>query len=225
MVSEVEPLFHCYAKRMITLFLNTAGNPNLLALCTNERTLAVEHIDAHSDAEIVPKIEKVLSDNNLEYSDLTRLACAIGPGGFTSLRIGITAINTLAYSLDLPSSGIHLSELWAARRQWQEARGKRQDGNNSSFLWLHSTRRSQLFVKGFGEDAAEAPIALMEIDDVLRLQGEYVGELIEEHKKILSNCVPMPEAKLLTLEEVLPQLLSGLKYQKQNLNPWYGRAA
>ena len=202
---------------MNILFLDTASNPHILALCSEEHTLAFKEIEQHRDQDIVPAIENALNKAKMEYSDLTHLACAIGPGGFTSLRIGVTAINTLSHSLKLPSAGIHLSELWRARVRIPNPEPR------IPFLWLHSTRRTQLFVKGFGTDGKTTPCALMDLQDAVALQGEYVGELIPEHRDALKNCIPMPEEKLSSLEDVLPPFLSGLQYGNQQLMPWYGR--
>ncbi|MBT3835205.1 tRNA (adenosine(37)-N6)-threonylcarbamoyltransferase complex dimerization subunit type 1 TsaB [Candidatus Peribacteria bacterium] len=200
---------------MHTLFINTASNPNFLALCTEEATLSICDLPTHGNEEIMPKIEEILDLNNLEYKDLDQIACAIGPGGFTSLRTGIAVANTLSYSLKIPAAGIHLSDLCTSRIK----------DFDKPFLWLHSTRRAELFVKGFGENGTSTPVALMDIRDVSGLQGEYIGELIQEHKDILVNCTQMDSGKLSNIKDVLPGTLSSLKYSKAILMPWYGREA
>jgi tRNA threonylcarbamoyl adenosine modification protein YeaZ len=215
---------------MKTLFLDTASNENLLALCDEKKTLVIKSLKKMGDAELIPAIEDVLKEVGWEYKDLTNLACAIGPGGFTSLRVGVTAINTLAYSLDIPSAGMHLSDLWAKRVQRNchperalnpsEASG---EGRVEGFLWLHSTRKTSLFVRGFGTDGTITPTGLLEMDEAVALQGPYVGELIPEHKEALTRCEPLEEGKIESLDEMLPKYLSELKYQKQQLVPWYGR--
>ena len=165
-------------------------------------------------------IEGVLKEASIKYQDVTHLACIVGPGGFTSVRIGVTTINTLAYSLGVPSAGIHLSELWFARAKTQETGHKTQENPPQTF-WLHSTRKVQLFVKSFNSDE----IKLMNIDEAKNLKCSYVGELIDEHKKILTGCTPIPDDQILTLEEVLPGFLTNLNYDDGQLIPWYGRGA
>jgi tRNA A37 threonylcarbamoyladenosine modification protein TsaB len=161
-----------------------------------------------------------MKEVGLKYEDLTNLACTVGPGGFTSLRIGITAVNTLAYALGIPSAGIHLSDLWLARAQTQDTRHKTQE-NPSQMFWLHSTRKTQLFVKDFDSDE----IKLLTLDEVKNLKCSYVGELIEDHKQALPNCTPVPNDQVMTLEEVLPSFLADLNYDADQLQPWYGRNA
>jgi tRNA threonylcarbamoyladenosine biosynthesis protein TsaB len=200
---------------MHTLFINTASNPNFLALCTEEEALSLEELSAHKNEEILPKIESMLSSSKLEYKDISQIACAIGPGGFTSLRTGISIANSLAYSLKIPSAGIHLSDLCHSQIK----------NFDQPFLWLHSTRRNELFLKGFGENGTSTPVTLMNIEEAVALQGKYIGELIQEHKEILPNCIPMQKEELIDIKTSLPTLLSSLKYSNGILMPWYGRSA
>ena len=51
---------------------------------------------------LLPMIERLLQDHGLTVSDLDLLACSQGPGAFTGLRIGIAAVQGLAFALDLP---------------------------------------------------------------------------------------------------------------------------
>lgn len=197
---------------MTTLFLDTASKNHLLALCDEKKVLATKNLAEKGEAEITPKIEEALKEADLTYKDLTHLACTIGPGGFTSLRIGVTAINTMAHALGLPSAGIHLSDFWKSRVH-----------GGTGFLWLHSTRRTQIFVKGFGVDGKVTPTGIFGLEDAVNLKGPYVGELITEHEELLTQCTPIPESELIPLEEMLPAFLAKLPYREQQLKPWYGR--
>jgi tRNA threonylcarbamoyl adenosine modification protein YeaZ len=206
---------------MNILFLDTASKENILALCTEHTTLLLTHLQQKVDAVMIEEIEKLMEKAKCSYSDLTHLACVIGPGGFTSLRVGVTVINTLAYALSLPSAGIHLSELWRERViRAAGARGHAQQ----NFFWLHSTRRMQLFVKGFSSDGTiMTPSTMLDLEDARTLRGPYVGELIDDHTKVLNNCHPILENNLLSLKEVLPTFLVQKHYEKKQLLPWYGR--
>ena len=204
---------------MLSLFLDTASKPSTLALCDEERTLGIASVEHTKDIGIIPTIERLLKKAEKTYSDLTQTACVTGPGGFVSLRIGVAATNTLAYTLDLPSAGVHLSDLWAARIQNSEFRIQ-------NYFWLHSTRKDQLFVRGFGKHTTKFPEAtLTSLEEARGLQGEYVGELIPEHIGTLSHCARISEEDILPLKEALPDFLKTLEYAKQQLLPWYGRDA
>jgi tRNA A37 threonylcarbamoyladenosine modification protein TsaB len=165
------------------------------------------------ESHITGYLEEVLKKAGWRYEDLTHIACITGPGGFVSVRVGITVANVLSHFLDTPLAGVHLSELWEARVP-------------EGFYWLHSTRRTQLFVRGFGEYAKKYPEStLIEIEEAAELKGMYVGELIEEHRKALPGCTPVSPSSIKALEEVLPSFLSKLSYKQEQLLPWYGREA
>lgn len=236
---------------MRILFLDTASNSPSLALCNEQQTLALHSLPKQGESQVIPLLEEALRQAGWRYEDhvnsqgehvagLTHIACVVGPGGFVSLRIGVTAANTLAWALSLPSAGIHPSDLWAARASIRptsvmlsavsEANsvskhaGRPPQHDNADFLWLHSTRRTQLFVRGFGafKERFSGP-ALVDLEEAASLHGTYVGELIEEHQKVLTGCKPLMEVP--SLEAVLPSFLKNLEYRKQQLLPWYGREA
>ena len=227
---------------MHTLFLDIASHEGLLACSTEERVLAHRAIDHRiGDHELVPLMEDVLREAGWSYKDLTHLVCVIGPGGFTSLRVGVSCINALSWALKVPVAGIHLSDLYGARvvgachpsEHLTMTPCEPRTGDISSFLWLHSTKRTELFIRGFGDLAKEwlQPMHIT-IDDLLAkfhspttypLQpAPYVGELLPEHCSAIGK-TGAEALSLRPLSGILPPFLSSLAYQTQVLQPWYGR--
>ena len=47
-------------------------------------------------------VEQVLSTSRIGFKALDAIACVYGPGSFTGVRIGLTYLKTIAYTLDLP---------------------------------------------------------------------------------------------------------------------------
>lgn len=200
---------------MTTLFLDLASHEPLMALASAEKTLAQVVMKDHRDeTQLMPVLEKLMADASRSMSDLQRIACVTGPGGFMSLRVGITLANTLSYALNIPIAGMHASDVWAARVQ------------HSEYIWLHSTKKDQLFIRGFGsfaKDWKEPQLVLLEdAKEKIVDQIEYVGELIPEHQTALSSAHQMKEVK--SIAEILPSLVSSLDYKKGKIIlPWYGR--
>ena len=56
--------------------------------------------------DLVPEVSRLVRDAGLRIGDLQGIACAIGPGSFTGIRIGIATAATLAYAAGLPVAGI-----------------------------------------------------------------------------------------------------------------------
>ncbi|MDD2627463.1 MAG: tRNA (adenosine(37)-N6)-threonylcarbamoyltransferase complex dimerization subunit type 1 TsaB [Clostridia bacterium] len=66
----------------------------------------------HSE-KLLPLIDKVLKEVGLNVSNLNVLACVLGPGSFTGIRIGIATIKAFANILKLPVFGVSSLELLA----------------------------------------------------------------------------------------------------------------
>lgn len=64
--------------------------------------------------ELAPAIDDLLDRCNVKPADLTVLACALGPGSFTSLRIGLAVAKGLALSLHIPILGVPTLDALAA---------------------------------------------------------------------------------------------------------------
>ena len=129
-----------------------------------------------------------------------------------SLRVGMSLANALAWSLKIPLAGIHLSELWSTRVNVQD------------FLWMHSTKKELIFVRGFGAFTKKwkdpEVITLDTLKHDLKKDTPFAGELLEEQRKAL----PVSEiTSVLPLEEVLPDFIGHLQFSSEQLVPWYGR--
>lgn len=104
------------------------------------------------------------------------------------------------------------------------------EGSGVRVVWLHSTQKSALFIRGFGQCAQTWPEAtLISLEDAQRslspLGGEgegvgVIGELIPEHQKIFTL---VSEKTLLPIDDVLPALCGNLPYGEPPILPWYGR--
>lgn len=64
--------------------------------------------------ELIPAIQSALAETGLETADLKSIAVALGPGSFTSLRIGLAAAKGLALALRIPLIGIPSLDVTAA---------------------------------------------------------------------------------------------------------------
>ncbi len=202
---------------MRTLFLDSASREHSLALVEGQHTLLWELLPSLGDA-LITHLEEALRKVGMGTQEITRIACVTGPGGFASIRTAVTAANTLAYALEIPAAGVHLSEVWFARTHVSDLTSQ------DPLLWLHSTRKNLLFVRGLGSFADTFPEpSLLNLEDAVSLQGHYVGELLEEHKAALQGCIPLGKECIAPLEEILPALIGNLSFTKDPILPWYGR--
>nr|NIT14120.1 tRNA (adenosine(37)-N6)-threonylcarbamoyltransferase complex dimerization subunit type 1 TsaB [Candidatus Dadabacteria bacterium] len=93
---------------MIVLGIETSSYCGSVAVAEDEIVLGEIFFNTglkHSTS-IIPSINSLLKIIGLERADLEGIAVSEGPGSYTSLRVGISAAKGLAYSLDLPLTGV-----------------------------------------------------------------------------------------------------------------------
>lgn len=73
---------------------------------------SINQSKTHSEM-LLPMIGDVLERLGFKLKDIDAFAVAIGPGSFTGLRIGVTAVKTMAQVLDKPVIGISTLEALA----------------------------------------------------------------------------------------------------------------
>jgi tRNA threonylcarbamoyladenosine biosynthesis protein TsaB len=79
-----------------------------VALLEGERLRGEYLLDVsatHSE-RLMPAIDRLLGDAGLGAPDLQALAVAVGPGSFTGLRIGLSAVKGLALALGIPVAAV-----------------------------------------------------------------------------------------------------------------------
>jgi len=101
---------------MRVLAIETSTLAGGVALVEGERTVAEYTLDiriTHSE-RLMPAIDQVMRDSGWRPADLGGLAVAIGPGSFTGLRIGVSAVKGLALALSLPIAAVPTLDALAA---------------------------------------------------------------------------------------------------------------
>ena len=66
----------------------------------------------HSE-NIVASLDWLLNTTDVKRNELQAVAVSVGPGSFTSLRVGVTIAKTLAYTLNLKIIGVSSLEILA----------------------------------------------------------------------------------------------------------------
>ncbi|MBQ9196392.1 MAG: tRNA (adenosine(37)-N6)-threonylcarbamoyltransferase complex dimerization subunit type 1 TsaB [Clostridia bacterium] len=100
---------------MIILAMDTSGPVAGVAILEDGRiryeAMAINRM-THSES-IMPMAEEALERTALQKEQLTHLAVTVGPGSFTGLRIGVTAIKAMSHALGIPCIGVDALEATA----------------------------------------------------------------------------------------------------------------
>lgn len=99
--SAVGGLLHPEKKRgTVILGIRTNKPQAELYLYKDKKQLGQLKWRAHRELSktIHTQIEKLLNTSSISWNDIGGIVCFKGPGSFTSLRIGLTVANSLAYA-------------------------------------------------------------------------------------------------------------------------------
>ena len=75
------------------------------AMVLNKRTHSVN---------LLPMIDAALTASGLTLADMDRLACVVGPGSFTGVRLGVSTLKGLAHGSGKPCAAVNALEALAA---------------------------------------------------------------------------------------------------------------
>lgn len=93
---------------MLVLAFDTATPAVTVAVSDGPRVLAEwSAIDARRHGELLaPGIDRVVATAGITPADLTAIAVGVGPGPYTSLRVGVVTARTLGAVLGIPVHGV-----------------------------------------------------------------------------------------------------------------------
>jgi len=138
----------------------------------------------HHTVELAPAIEELFERTATGSEDLTGLAVAIGPGSFTSLRIGMAAVKGLSLALNIPVVGIPSLDVVAAAQPLDE---------KPMIAVLHAGRTRLAYAPYKVEDGrwqAQAEAQVIDAQDLVKTITDptlVCGELSEEARAVIGR--------------------------------------
>lgn len=89
---------------MIVLAVSTSSNICSVALSNEQECIKELNItDAKTHSEnLLPLLDKLFKETNLSLKDVDLIACDIGPGSFTGIRIGISTLKAFSEFKEIP---------------------------------------------------------------------------------------------------------------------------
>lgn len=102
-------------RRMKILAIDSSAGPVSAAVSENGTILASAYGNTrltHSQT-LLPMVEDMLKNAALSLEDMDALAVSVGPGSFTGVRIGVSAVKGLAFACDKPCAPVSTLEAMA----------------------------------------------------------------------------------------------------------------
>ena len=90
------------------LAIDTSGNHLTVIAKNGENTCThfEENCGVKHSTALMPAVESVLEEAKLELKDLDFIACVVGAGSFTGIRIGVATVKALCFALSIPALAI-----------------------------------------------------------------------------------------------------------------------
>lgn len=141
----------------------------------------ITNIKKNHSVRVMPAIEALMKDCDVKPSDLSKIVVAKGPGSYTGVRIGVTIAKTLAWTLNIPLTGVSSLEVLAA------SAGRYFEGVISP---IFDARRGQIYTGIYQFHEGKL---ITENKDQLVLSKDWAAELKERSEKVLfiGNDLPL----------------------------------
>lgn len=138
---------------------------------------------SHSEV-LTGAFQDLLAKNHIKLNNIKKVACVVGPGSFTGIRVGLNFAKTLAYSLDAPCF-----ELNKLRLQIAGAKNLPQE-----MVSVMDAQKNSLFVSYFSNHdetlTAELENQVVPISDlhkVIQRPVTVFGEGLENYQRFLDK--------------------------------------
>src|SRR6476469_5043633 len=104
---------------MLILAIDTSGQSGVIALAEADTGLfrvieSAAIAGGTFSAQLIPTLAALLKKHGYEVKDIGGFAAAAGPGSFTGLRVGLSAIKGLAETLHKPIATVSVLEAMAS---------------------------------------------------------------------------------------------------------------
>lgn len=180
---------------MTILAFDTTHGFCSVALLKNNKIVAQKNIDEISKQaeQLVCLVEDVLRESKLTYPQVKTIACTVGPGSFTGVRIGLAAAHGFLLATEATFFGVSALEAiaWQAREQLTTHKTR-------PICSILDARRGEVYLQCFdSSDLTPTTSAqLCTLSDALMLinEGEYT---------LTGNAMPLIEKELHTTHQLI----------------------
>jgi tRNA threonylcarbamoyladenosine biosynthesis protein TsaB len=95
-----------------TIHIDTTSNQQIkVGLTIDEQEYLINLPTNHQKAQVVlPLIQKILQQHNLQLANIQKITVNPGPGSFTGVRVGLSIANALGFLLKIPVNQLPIGQ-------------------------------------------------------------------------------------------------------------------
>lgn len=169
---------------MKILAIDTSSPICSVAILENDKLIDKNELNdgrTHSE-NLMPLLDELLKRNNINLKDVELIACCVGPGSFTGIRIGVASIKPIAEVLNIKVASVMSLEALARNIE-----------NKETIVSLIDARNNQVYCGIFDNQYNKKEEYLAEdINEIIEVLKKYekicfVGNGAELHKELLTN--------------------------------------
>ena len=100
---------------MLIIGLDTTSQSGSVSLINEDKVLGecLFNVGPRHSENVVSSLEWLIKTLNVQKKDIEAVAVSVGPGSFTSVRVGVTIAKSLAYSMKIKIVGVSSLEVLA----------------------------------------------------------------------------------------------------------------
>ncbi|HWR35971.1 MAG TPA: tRNA (adenosine(37)-N6)-threonylcarbamoyltransferase complex dimerization subunit type 1 TsaB [Clostridia bacterium] len=167
---------------MIILGIDTSGREGSIALAQGDASsfevLEFRPIAGGTySAQLIPQISEALDKRGIDKHEIDLFAVASGPGSFTGLRVGLSAVKALADVLQKPIATVTVLEAIAinARRYLLREGARLADASNPRIIAALDAQRNEVFAGEYDFSvAASAKLGPQRVSESLLNMGDFL---------------------------------------------------
>ncbi len=145
---------------MNVMMIDTAEGTRVL-LAVGEKTYYDENLKNAGAETLMPMIDSLLKRAGIAVGDVDAFGASVGPGSFTGLRVGLTTVRTLCYTLDKPCFAVNNLRLISY------------NNTGDKVIALADAGNRVCYAARFDGDKELDKTSCMTIDDATALVAEY----------------------------------------------------
>jgi tRNA threonylcarbamoyl adenosine modification protein YeaZ len=187
---------------MKTFYINTVTLHTTIALFEGNQVVAEKRWKSElNEADTLnPEVDALLKSQHLQNEDIQRLVVCVGPGGFTSSRVGVSAVNAWSFVKNTPVATVSVFDLY----------------DEKEMVIVLSTNSQEAWVRFPGKDPQFISREQFKSDSSFI----FGGILQPEWKKHLEDL----GGTYKKVEEQLPDIRP-LEFRQEIVKPWYYKDA
>jgi tRNA threonylcarbamoyladenosine biosynthesis protein TsaB len=179
----------------VILALDTSADVAGVATARGDQLLASDSVPAVGEQaeKLAPLIAASMKQAGLSFSDLSGVVCAVGPGPYTGLRVGVMTAQIIASAMGLPAYGVSTHDLLA-----EQFAGPNESVDLPELVVVTQARRLQPSFSAYR--------------DGRKVEGPDIAKIDQIHQSY-------PRAQVISTVDLAAVASSGLKWQKVSPNP------